>query len=148
MFNGIMLIDHPTVFRNDGPGSVVMPEPLEIDVPESTGRCITLHEPWKFDVSIKHPLRELLRGSFLPWSVAGSPGRIEDWAEKNDWFHKKCVAEGRSKSLAESAELYVREVLPASLQPYSEREWHAYPDAIRKYVEAGRMRGYEGGELL
>jgi hypothetical protein len=146
--NGIILIDHPTFLRNDGPKSIIMPAPLAIDVPEHIGPAITLHAPWKFDVSIKHPLREFLRNSFLGWSLAGSKGRIEDWAIAHDSYHLKAMRSNRSGSLLQSAELYFRDVVPTFLQPYSEREWHEYPTSIRKYVDAGRLRGYEGGALL
>ena len=145
-----MLIDHPTILRNV-PESIVMPASMALDVPEmlwTGGPAIVSHYPWKFDVSIKHPLRELLRGSFLDWSKAGSPGTIEAWAEKHDKTHLQLVTEGRSKSLADTANLTKNSRTMWLLQDYSEGEWFKYPDAIKKYIEAGRLRGYEGGEIL
>ena len=144
--NGIMLIDHPSIFRNL-PGYIVMPDSITIDVPELAGHgTLVLHKPWKFDVSIKHPLRELLRGSFLDWSRAGSPGTIEEYAAAHNKLHLDAVTAGLSTSLAETAALHATR--SKWLQPYSEEEWFPYPDAIRKYIAAGRLRGYDGGEIL
>ena len=118
--NGIMLIDHLTIMRNV-PGRVVMPTSISLDVPEMTiGPGIVPHYPWKFDVSIKHPLREFLRRSFLDWSRAGSPGTIEGWAETHDSLHLALVAERRSKSLAETAEHYLQHEATRWLQEYRE----------------------------
>ena len=35
-----------------------------------------------------------------------------------------------------------------ALQEYNPEEWFEYPDAIKKYIEAGRLRGYDGGDIL
>ncbi len=146
--NGIMLVDHPTIFLNI-PGAIVINPDLGIDVPELKGSYdrVTFHRPWKFDVSIKHPLRDFLRGSFLDWSRAGSPGTIEEFAAKYNPQHLDAVRAGLSTSLEESAALRAM-VLTRQLQKYSEVEWFPYPDAIRKYVDVGRLRGYEGGDIL
>jgi hypothetical protein len=146
--NGIMLIDHPTIFPNI-PELIHMPANLALDVPEmATGEVMVTHAPWKFDLSIKHPLREFLRQSFLDWSKAGSPGTIEEWATKNDQIHRDLVKAGRSVSLEQSAAIYTEENTKRWLQAYSEEEWFRYPDAVKKYVDAGRFRGYDGGEIL
>lgn len=146
--NGVMLVDHPTIFLNI-PGAIVMHPDLRIDVPELDGAYerITLHRPWKFDVSIKHPLRDFLRRSFLEWSKAGSPGTIEQFAEKHNQQHLDAMRAGVSTTLEETATLRAM-ALKRQLQRYSEVEWFPYPEAIKKYVDAGRLRGYEGGEIL
>lgn len=141
--NGIQLIPHLTVALNI-PGRIVMPEALALDVPVYTGGPdLTTHEPWKFDVSIKSPLRELLRDSFLHWSAAGSPGRIEDWAATHDTRHLAWVAANQSSSLEESAVLHLRQLI-TWLAPYSEAEWFPYPRVLRKYLDAGMPRGFAG----
>lgn len=142
--NGIMLIPHVTLFRN-APGLTIMPNDLREDVPAiRSGRSLTMHDPWKFDVSIKNPVRELLRQSFLEWSHAGSPGTIEEFALTHSYYHLQYVKEGRSTSLQESAVLYMKEVVVAFLQVYDPEEWFPYPAAIQKYVDAGFIRAFEG----
>jgi hypothetical protein len=147
--NNIQLIPHPTIFLND-PDRIAIADDLTVDVPGHTGPIVVLHDPWKFDISIKHPLRELLRDSFLQWSAAGSPGTIEEFAAKHNQLHQDLVAAGKSRSLLDTARVYVEEHLPRFLQPYSQDEWFRYPDAIAKYVAAGRVRGYDpaDGDLL
>ena len=144
--NGIILIPHLTIFRNLP--NIVMPTALTEDVPVVRGNTLVLHDPWKFDISIKHPIREYLRAWFLDWSREGSPGRIEDFAVSHDHAHQVASAENSSWTLADTALRYVKENFEGTLSRYNENEWHTYPDAIRIYIEAGYVRGYEGKELL
>lgn len=145
--NRIILIPHPTIFRNDVSKLIITPD-LADDVPWFDGRELILHNPWKFDVSIKHPLRTFLREHFGAWSRAGSPTTIEEWTNENSEFHRNCVLGNRSKSLEETSKIYVDEVMTKNLQPYSEIEWYRYPTAIKKYIDAGLMRGAVDGKIL
>lgn len=146
--NGIMLIPHPTIFRNL-PEYIMMPESLTEDVPQLPGRRqLITHEPWKFDVSIKHPLREYLRAFFYEWSAAGSPGTIEEWAMSHDPRVSADSAKNPDWTLLDSAQKHVDQLATESLMPYKESEWHPYPESIRIYINAMRLRGYEGGEIL
>ena len=146
--NGIMLIPHPTIFRNF-PERIFMPDALTEDVPQMLGaRELVLHDPWKFDVSIKHPLREYLRGYFYDWSKAGSPGTIEEWAAAHDTNYIATVSKNPAWTLKDAAAAHVDRMAAEWLVPYKEQEWHAYPDAIKVYIDAGRIRGFEGGDIL
>ena len=145
--NGIMLIPHPVVFRNI-PEQIYFPEAINQDEPGIRGSEILTHDPWKFDVSVKHPLREYLRGFWLGWTEAGSPGRIEEWVAAHDSNFIAAAATNANWTLLDSALVLVEHQAAEWLAPYKESEWHTYPDAIKVYIDAGRLRGYDGGEIL
>ena len=145
--NNIILIPHPTIFRNL-PGRIIMPGPLTEDVPQiAGGRSLVTHDPWKFDVSIKNPVREYLRGFFLDWSAAGSPDTIEKWAVDHDQSHREATRKFPGWTIEDTARNHASGV-EKFIIPYNEEEWHKYPDSIKVYINAGRIRGYEGGEIL
>lgn len=145
--NNIILIPHPTIFLNR-PEKIVMPADLTLDVPVYNSFEAIYHDPWKFDVSIKHPLREYLRQFFYEWSKEGSINTIETYALHHDKLHADLVRQNMSSSLDETARFYVKHALVGLLALYSEEEWFPYPRAIRKYIDKGLLRGYEGGDLL
>jgi len=145
--NGIVLIPHTTIFINRVDG-FIMPADLALDVFACRSSALILNFPWKFDVSIKNPLRELLREYFVGWSAAGSPGTIEEWAERTPGYHSDAMKAGASHSLQQSAEQYVAGIIRDNLAEYNDEEWFPYPEAIRRYIDAGRYRGHEGPEVL
>lgn len=147
--NGIVSIPLLMAFLN-GPATVIS-EPA--DERRALWDCFAetalLHDVWRFKAfGVKHPVRLMVHNNMNGWIAAGAPGSPEDFLRQNDPYYLSLLAADPSLTLADVAARFIAEHGDSGTSMYVESEWWRFPAAIRKYLDAGFVAGYEGGSIL
>lgn len=129
------LVAHPFLYHNNKTLEV----PSKGDIPSYRGKGIRLNKIYKFDCSVKSPLRMFLRKYWWSWNYESNAHKTLSLEE----YTKKRIGK---EDLVKEAELdYSR--LSSTLVLYDEKKYEPYPEVIKRYIETGRIRGYEGGRM-
>lgn len=134
--DGAKLISHFTFIKN---GAVKSCSGAG-DVPETKRlKARTFPHRMKFDCNVKSPLRIFLRT--VQWSYQNVFHAWKTMTQKEYLMkHRKITTEEEFNKKAK--EYYDAQF--KYLKPYKEEEYCKYPSIIKKYIDAGYVRGYEG----
>ena len=150
------LIEHPFLIKNIP--EIIWPEHgdlpyIRFDWAKRKYRTFHTYNqttPFKFDCNIKNFRRLFLRQVFTPWHDGNNTCTIEEYCLQNS---TQCIDYRRNIRETNDIEeiiSYFEEGDDPYLfcKLYNEKDYYAYPEVIKKYIESGFTKGIENIEDL